>query len=80
MNKYYYKTVLECPVGGASISYEILLTSHNTIYVEHLIDTVEGVITPMLQEEFADLLKVNFKQADVYVVAYHSGVKVETWR
>lgn len=80
MNKYHFSTVFECPVDGAQIAYEIALNSRKTVYVEEVIELLNGIVAPIIQEDLSDLLKWNFKDADVYVVAYHSGVKVETWR
>jgi hypothetical protein len=75
MNTYETTHRAACPNGKLIDTYEIKITSHNTIIVEDLIAILKSAPDPIFQEDLADHLRAKIG-AKVEIVGWHFGFKV----
>lgn len=74
MNIYETTHRADCPNGKLIDTYEIKITSHNTIIVEELMDILENSPKQIYQEDLADYIRAKLG-AKVEVTGWHYGIK-----
>ena len=79
MNIYKITHRAECPNGGLTDTYKIILQSPYSIQVEHIIKTLSEMPTTIYQEDLATLLR-NKLGVEVIVVGNHHGVEITSIR
>ena len=75
MNIYETTHRAACPNGKLIDTYEIKITSHNTLIVEELMDILANSPKQIFQEDLADYLRAKIG-AKVEVVGWHYGIKI----
>jgi hypothetical protein len=75
MNTYETTHRAACPNGKLIDTYEIKITSHNTLIVEDLIEMLANSPKQIYQEDLADYLRAKIG-AKVEVVGWHYGIKI----
>jgi hypothetical protein len=75
MNTYETTHRAACPNGKLIDTYEIKITSHNTLIVENLIEMLANSPKQIYQEDLADYLRAKIG-AKVEVVGWHYGIKI----
>lgn len=75
MNTYKTTHRASCPNGKLVDTYQITISSHNTIMVEAIIESLATAPNPVFQEDLADYLRQSLG-ASVVVQGWHYGVEV----
>ena len=75
MNIYETTHRAACPNGKLIDTYEIKITSHNTIIVEDLIEVLKDAPKQIYQEDLADYLRAKLG-AKVEIIGLHYGIKI----
>jgi hypothetical protein len=68
-----------CPNGKLIDTYQIKITSHDTIIVEDLIEVLKNMPKQIYQEDLADDLRTKLG-AKVEVIGWHYGIKITSVR
>ena len=75
MNTYETTHRATCPNGKLIDTYEIKITSHNTLIVEELMDILANSPKQIFQEDLADYIRAKIG-AKVEIVGWHYGIKI----
>jgi len=75
MNIYETTHRAACPNGKLIDTYEIKITSHDTLIVEELMDILAKCPKQIYQEDLADHLRAQIG-AKVEIVGWHYGIKI----
>jgi hypothetical protein len=75
MNIYEITHRAACPNGKLIDTYEIKITSHNTLIVEDLMEILSDSPKEIYQEDLADHLRAKIG-AKVEVIGWHYGIKI----
>lgn len=75
MNTYEITHRASCPNGKLVDTYQIKISSHNTIIVEDILDALQKAPDPVFQEDLADHLRAKLGAA-IEIIGSHYGVKV----
>lgn len=75
MNTYETTHRAACPNGKLIDTYEIKITSHDTLIVEDLMEILSSAPKQIFQEDLADHLRSKIG-ARVEVVGWHYGIKI----
>ena len=75
MNTYETTHRATCPNGKLIDTYEIKITSHNTLIVEELMDILSNSPKQIFQEDLADYIRAKIG-AKVEIVGWHYGIKI----
>jgi hypothetical protein len=75
MNIYETTHRAACPNGKLIDTYEIKITSHDTLIVEDLMEILASAPKQIFQEDLADHLRAKLG-AKVEVVGWHYGIKI----
>jgi hypothetical protein len=79
MNTYETTHRAACPNGKLIDTYQIKITSHDTLIVERLMEILKSAPNPIFQEDLADYLRSKVG-AQVEVIGWHFGVKITCHR
>ena len=79
MNTYETTHRATCPNGKLIDTYEIKITSHNTLIVEDLMEILANSPKEIYQEDLADHLRAKIG-AKVEVIGWHYGIKITCTR
>jgi hypothetical protein len=79
MNIYKITHRAECPNGGLTDIYQIILRSPYSIQVEHIIKTLQEMPAAIYQEDLATLLRSQLG-VEVTVIGNHHGVEITSIR
>jgi hypothetical protein len=75
MNTYETTHRAACPNGKLIDTYDIKITSHNTLIVEDLMEILANSPKEIYQEDLADHLRAKLG-ANVEVIGWHYGIKI----
>jgi hypothetical protein len=75
MNIYETTHRAACPNGKLIDTYEIKITSHNTLIVEDFMEILSNSPKQIYQEDLADYLRAKIG-AKVEVIGWHYGIKI----
>jgi hypothetical protein len=75
MNTYETTHRAACPNGKLTDTYDIKITSHNTLIVEDLMEILANSPKEIYQEDLADHLRAKLG-AKVEVIGWHYGIKI----
>ena len=75
MNIYETTHRAACPNGKLIDTYEIKITSHDTIIVENLMEILQSAPKEIYQEDLADYLRAK-TGAVVEIIGWHYGIKI----
>ena len=75
MNTYETTHRATYPNGKLIDTYEIKITSHNTLIVEELMDILANSPKQIFQEDLADYIRAKIG-AKVEIVGWHYGIKI----
>lgn len=75
MNTYETTHRAACPNGKLIDTYEIKITSHDTLIVENLMEILANSPKQIFQEDLADYLRAKIG-AKVEIVGWHYGIKI----
>lgn len=75
MNIYETTHRAACPNGKLIDTYEIKITSHDTLIVEDLMEILSQTPKQIYQEDLADHLRAKIG-AKVEIVGWHYGIKI----
>jgi hypothetical protein len=75
MNTYETTHRAACPNGKLIDTYEIKVTSHDTLIVEDLMEILANSPKEIYQEDLADHLRAKIG-AKVEVIGWHYGIKI----
>jgi hypothetical protein len=75
MNIYEITHRAACPNGKLIDTYEIKITSHDTIIVENLMEILQSAPKEIYQEDLADYLRAK-TGAVVEIIGWHYGIKI----
>ena len=79
MNTYETTHRATCPNGKLIDTYDIKITSHNTLIVEDLMEILTNSPKEIYQEDLADHLRAKIG-AKVEVIGWHYGIKITCTR
>lgn len=75
MNTYKLKHIAKCPNGELADSYEIRISSHETIMVEDILRILKSAPTEIYQEDLATFLRAK-TGAHTVVTGWHHGIEI----
>lgn len=75
MNTYETTHRAHCPNGKLIDTYEIKITSHNTLIVEEIMDILANSPKQIYQEDLADYIRAKVG-AKVEIIGWHYGIKI----
>jgi hypothetical protein len=75
MNIYETTHRASCPNGKLIDTYQIKITSHDTIIVEELIEILKNMPKQIYQEDLANDLRAKLG-AKIEVIGWHYGIKI----
>lgn len=75
MNIYETTHRAACPNGKLIDTYEIKITSHDTIIVENLMEILQSAPKEIYQEDLADYIRAKIG-AKVEVIGWHYNIKI----
>lgn len=75
MNIYEIMHRASCPNGKLIDTYEIKITSHDTLIAEDLMGILQSAPKEIFQEDLADYLRAKIG-AKVEIIGWHYGIKI----